>query len=197
MPLFFFFSLMSACRHNVLGRSGGRWLLAVGILALLCFPSAIAQLMDQTKRHYGYFTQYYDWDDLQKTFIWVSTNTPKDSTVILPPWRKESFYLTKRATIAHWASPRMDRFPEWQERIKALIGDFSIDDDHIGQKWEEHYNQLSEADISSLVKKYGGDYLISESSYNYPVVFDTGTYKVYSIPPGVRGLNPSAEPARG
>src|SRR5262249_7776161 len=34
-PLFFFFSLMSVCKNNVLTRRGGRWLLTVGILALL------------------------------------------------------------------------------------------------------------------------------------------------------------------
>ena len=181
VPLFFFFSLMSVCQHNVFARPAGRKLLAVGILALLCLPSAVGELIDQTKRHYGYFTQYYDWDDLQRTFIWVSANTPKDSIIILPPWRKESFYLTKRATIAHWASPRMDRFKEWQERIRALLGDFSVEDEHLGRKWENHYNQLSETDIASIVEKYGGDYLISEGSYSYPILFDSGTYKVYSI----------------
>ena len=181
VPLFFFFCLMSACHRSTFLRTGGRWLLAVGIVALLSFPSVAGQLIDQAKRHYGYFSQYYDWDDMQKAFIWVSTNTPRDSTVILPPWRKESFYLTKRATVAHWPSPRMDRISEWQERIQALLGNFSIEDDHLGQKWEEHYNRLSEAEIAAIAAKYGGDYLISEGSYRYPILFDSGTYKVYTL----------------
>jgi hypothetical protein len=192
VPLFFFFCLMSACHQHIPARPAGRGLLFVGIVALLCLPSALGQLIDQAKRHYGYFTQYYDWDDLQKAFIWVSINTPKDSTVILPPWRKESFYLTKRATIAHWASPRMDRIEEWQERIKALIGDFSIEDEHLGQKWEAHYNQLSETEIASIVGKYGGEYLVSEGSYRYPILFDSGTYRVYSLPVTIsRSTQPS------
>jgi hypothetical protein len=182
VPLFFFFCLMGVCHHRSLSRREGRWLLTLGILALLCLPSAIGQLMDQTKRHYGYWVGYYDWDDLQKSFIWVSENTPKTSIVILPPWRKESFYLSRRATIANWAWPRMDRFQEWQERIKALIGDFSLEDEHLGSKWEDHYDQLSENEIASIVAKYGGDYLVSESTYTYPVLFQSGTYKVYSLP---------------
>jgi hypothetical protein len=182
VPLFFFFSLMSACRHRALIRPAGGLLLAVGILALVSLPNGVGLLIDEAKRHYGYWTQYYDWDDLQKNFIWVSENTPRHSIVILPPWRKESFYLTKRATVAHWPSPRMDRFQEWQERIKALVGDFTNEEQHLRETWEEHYNNLSENEIAAIVAKYGGEYLISEAEYDYPILFETETYKVYSLP---------------
>jgi hypothetical protein len=196
VPLFFFFCLMSVCYHRSLTRVGGGWLLGVGILALLCLPGgAVGQLIDQTKRHYGYWAQYYDWDDLQKSFLWVSENTPPNSIIILPPWRKESFYLSRRATIVSWASPRMDRFKEWQERINALIGDFSIEDEHLGRKWEDHYNQLSETEIASIIAKYGGEYLVTEGTYNYPVLFDSGTYRVYSLPASGSRSTQSSMPA--
>lgn len=193
VPLFFFFCLMSVCHHGqALARPAGRWLLTVGIVALLCLPAAMGQFIHQAELHYRMWATYYDWDDLQKSFLWVSENTPKDSTIILPPWRKESFYLSKRATIAHWASPRFDRFAEWQERIRALMGDFSIEDDHLLKKWEDHYNQLSETEIASIAAKYGGDYLVSEGTYAYPILFDSGTYKVYSLPRnGLRSSQPS------
>ena len=46
---------------------------------------------------------------------------------------------------------------------------------------EIHYNQLTEKDIRSIVEKYGGDYLVSKGGYSYPILFDSGTYKVYSL----------------
>ena len=196
-PLFFFFCLMAACHNHALTRPAGRWLLTVGIIALLSLPAGLSLFIEQAKLHYRMWSTYYDWDDMQKSFIWVSENTPKEAVVIMPPWKKESFYLSKRATIANWPSPRIDRFDEWQERIKALLGDFSVDDDHLGDIWSDHYNGLSESDIASIVTKYGGDYLISEGDYNYPVLYDTGSYKVYSLPPSVRALHSSAQPESG
>jgi len=182
VPLAFFFCLMAACRQRALLRIDARWLLILGIAGLLSLPSAAAQLIDQAKRHYEFWATFYDWDPLQRSFIWVSENTPKDAIVIMPPWRKESFYLSKRATIAHWATPRMDRFREWQERIDALVGRFTLDNDGVAVNWQKHYNELSEGEITKMVAKYGGEYLISEGNYTYPVLFDSGTYKVYSLP---------------
>ena len=78
----FFFCLMSVCYHARLARPGARWLLAVGILALLSLPSAVGQFIQQAKFHYGMWETYYDWDDIQKSFLWVGENTPRNATVI-------------------------------------------------------------------------------------------------------------------
>jgi hypothetical protein len=45
-----------------------------------------------------------------------------------------------------------------------------------------HFNQLTATDIASLTEKYGAEYLVSSARYRYPVLFDTGTYKVYRVP---------------
>lgn len=177
VPLFFFFNLLRASRERELGRAK----LVLGMCALLAFPGAVGQLIDQTKLHYWMWSTYYDWDDLQKSFIWVSQHTPKDATIILPPWRKESYYLTKRATVAHWALPRFDRFEEWQERIKALIGEFQFEDESLARKWSDHYHHLPAPKIMAIKSKYGGDFLISEGDYDYPTLFRSGKYKVYSL----------------
>jgi hypothetical protein len=180
VPLFFFMNVLALCQDRILMHSKNG-LLALAMVGLLAFPSALNQLIDQTKLHYRMWATFYDWDDMQKCFIWVSEHTPLTATVILPPWRKESFYLTKRATVAHWPSPRIDRFEEWQDRIKLLMGEFSFNDEDLSKKWDQHYNQLDEATIDQLKRSYGGDYLISKGSYQYPIVWDSGTYRVYSL----------------
>jgi len=182
VPLFFFLSLFALCRNHELSASAVRRLIPVGILALLCLPNPVGRFIDEAAAHYRMWKTYYDYDNLQKSFLWVSEKTPRDSTVILPPWRKESFYLSKRATVAHWATPRMDHFKEWQDRVRLLMGDFSQEKEkNIVSKMQDHYNHLADSEIASMASKYGGDYLISEGAYSYPILYDTGTYRVYAL----------------
>lgn len=193
VPLLFFFSLMNVCYHRAVVGRAGVTLLSVGVLALLSLPGALGQLIQETKLHQRMWATYYDWDDLQKCFLWVEKNTPEDATIIMPPWKKESYYLTRRATIANWATPRMDRFGEWRQRIAALVGESSADDEHLGRKWADHYSDLSEPEIAALAAKYGGEYLISESQYAYPIAFASGTYKVYALPDAASKSRPRAD----
>jgi hypothetical protein len=44
-----------------------------------------------------------------------------------------------------------------------------------------HYNHLTTTDIASLMEEYGAAYLVSSARYGYPVLFNSGIYKIYSL----------------
>ncbi|HEV8725022.1 MAG TPA: hypothetical protein VGW77_30780 [Candidatus Binatia bacterium] len=175
--LFFFYSLMKACVQVYNTHRLSPWLIGVGIFALLSFPNPVDRLAVELQNNYAAWNGQTD--DVQKSLKWLAKNTPVDSVIISPPWRKESFYLSERAQVANWWGPRFDRFDEWRERIESMLGDMTV---KRGLKsYEEYYNHLRQVDIESIRKKYGGEYLVSAGSYTYPVVYQSGECKVYAL----------------
>ena len=178
VPLFFFFHLMNAyyCRESIkLGTSAT----ALALLALLSFSNPLGQLVDHVHRTFSLWTK--NEDDVQRCFKWISENTPNESIAILPPWRGDSWHLSRRGQIVNFGTPA-HRLEEWRERIVALLGDNlrKQGEDWAGE-FEARYNRLTESDIAKIVERYGGEYLVSKRGYVYPVLFDTETYKVYSL----------------
>jgi hypothetical protein len=185
LPLFFFFSLMSTL-YQCCSIKAGKSLVVAGFLALAAFGNPVTLFMDRVAYHYKLWTRQEE--DVQRAFKWVAKNTPPNSIIISPPWRGDSFYLTRRAQIASWWLPRFDRLTEWRERLESLGGDVSGVRDGTTksrvQHMEEHYNRLTATDIASFAEKYGAEYLVSSARYSYPVLLNSGTYKVYSLRKG-------------
>jgi hypothetical protein len=183
VPLFFFFHLMSTLHQSRSLRSG-IGLLSMVILAVVVTGVPAKLSVDYLIRHRDLWT-WREEDDLTKTFKWIALNTPADATVILPPWRKDTFYLAQRAQIANWWVVRFDRLAEWRQRLESMAGDLSsvTDGSEKGNMTQtvNHYDHLTEADIAALAEQYGADYLVSSSSYTYRVLFESGSYKVYSL----------------
>jgi hypothetical protein len=182
LPLFFFLHFMSAW-HYWFSTKAGKGLLVVGFLTLAAFGNPIHVFVDSLKKHYSMWTrQEEDWETAYK---WIAQNTPPDSVIISPPWRGESFYLSRRAQIASWWVPRFDRLAEWRERLELIAGDVSsVKPETTKARMEhmiDHYNQLKEADVESLADKYGATYLVSLAEYDYPVIFRSGVYNVYRL----------------
>ena len=104
-----------------------------------------------------------------------------------PPWRKDAFYFTHRPLVADWHVPRYNAMTEWRQRIEALVGDVSgmnVDDNLAGEmddRARDHYSKLSPADLSAIARRYGGNFLITEGSYDYPALFHSGRYTVYQL----------------
>jgi hypothetical protein len=182
LPLFFFFHLMSAL-HNCCSIKAGKVLVLVGFLALASFGNPVTLFADRVIDHYEKWTrQEEDWE---KAFKWIANNTPTDSIVISPPWRGESFYLTRRAQVASWWVPRVDRLAEWRQRLESVAGDVSnVTPGTTKARLEHmahHYNHLTATNIESLVDKYRAGYLVSSATYGYPVLFHSGIYRVYLL----------------
>jgi len=179
VQLFFFFHLMNAYLY-LNEKKLMRATAVIGLVALLSFPNALGEFVDQVKFNYGLWIEKED--DLQMAYKWVSKNTPNGSIIISPPLRKECSYLSKRAQIVNWRVPTPDRIGEWRERLECMVGKVETYNpwDRL-KKMEDHYNHLKEEDIELIIKKYGGDYLVSRGNYNYPLFFSSGTYKVFLL----------------
>ena len=185
VPLFFFLHLMSALRdsHRVKHRVA---LVVLCLFAFASFGNPFQIFVEKAKYQYSLWTRGEE--DVQTAFRWIATNTPDDSIVISPPWRGDSFYYSRRAQIASWWVPRFDRLTEWRERLEVLTGDLSdVEPPTTKARMEQmthYYSQLNETNIAFLIQRYGANYLVSSASYSYPVRFESGSYKVYSLENG-------------
>lgn len=199
VPLFFFFHLTSALRQ-VRSLRSPQAVVAGGFLALTALGIPAKLTADHLKaiaRDRWAQSQVEEQparapseEDLTEAFRWVAGNTPVDAVIILPPWRKDSFYLARRAQIANWWVLRFDRLSEWRERLEELAGDLSGLTDGTEKatmsQTVHHYDNLTETDIASLVGGYQAQYLVSSASYGYPILFQAGSYTVYSLMTQVR-----------
>lgn len=122
-------------------------------------------------------------DDFQMVSRWIAVNTPPNAVVIQPPNRRDVWYLSQRATIASYAYQTFGRLDEWRERVADLTGNAVITDSQTGfETVETAFNNLSENQINEIRKKYAATYLVSRAEYSFPVVFQSGTYKIYLLP---------------
>ncbi len=121
--------------------------------------------------------------DLEKTSIWISANTPKESLVIQPPNSREIWYFSKRASILSYSYPTYDLLAEWRERVADLTNNVQISKGEFGdEEVENAFNKLSEEKIEAIRKKYKATHLVSRHIYSYPIIFESETYKVYQLP---------------
>lgn len=116
---------------------------------------------------------------------------------IMPPWRWDTWYLSERAQVANWHAVLQGRIHEWKERMEAMVGKVGrgISAELLIEQMDRNYNSLREEHIAKMTRKYGANFLISKKQYSYPVLFDSGSDRVYSldgagglrvgIPPGV------------
>ena len=122
-------------------------------------------------------------DDLRKTSVWISENTPLDAVVIQPPHRRDLWYYSNRAQIVSYIYPTFNRVGEWRERVADLTGNLQISTgETAAAEIETAYNRLSAEQINEIKRKYNAGYLVSRAVYPYPVIFETETYKVYQMP---------------
>jgi hypothetical protein len=178
IPLFFFLNVMKVYHYSSIRPAAG--IVVLGFLALLSFGNPLGAIVDTSKVNYMFWTQKED--DLRKGFKWLGENTANGSIVISPPWRRDSWYISKRAQIACLRCFPIDRLEEYRERIECLVGKIETYPENVRvQMMESFYNQLNKEEIESIRQKYGGDYLVSKGNYTYPLVFDSGTYKVYLL----------------
>jgi hypothetical protein len=182
LPLFFFFHLSSAL-HHCSSIKTGKVLVTVGCFALVMFGNPVDIFVKTVTKHYSMWTRQEE--DVIGAFKWIAKNTPTNAVIISPPWRGENFYFSQRAQVASWWVPRFDRLTEWRDRLESMVGDVSGVRPGTTKARMEHivarYNQLTATEIASLVEKYGAEYLVTSAKYSYPALFNSGSYKVYSL----------------
>lgn len=122
-------------------------------------------------------------DDLETSLAWISKNTPEDAVILASPFSRKFWYLAKRAQIVSYSYPRYERLAEWRRRIAETTANTMIPDRASSrERIETGFESLSITQVAGLKEKYSANYLLTRSVYPFPVIFETGTYKVYQIP---------------
>jgi hypothetical protein len=122
-------------------------------------------------------------DDFEKSLTWISANTPNDSVILASPNSRKFWYLSKRAQVVSYSYPRYDRLGEWFTRIGELTANAHIPDRASSRETiDTAFNDLTTAQITALKEKHAATHLVTRAVYPFPVIFETGTYKIYRLP---------------
>lgn len=178
-PLFFFFAMAHTYLHA--RRRPGKPVLAAAFLAgALVVGNPFKSGFDILKEKQG------EWlirkDGFWRAAEWMAVNTPPGATAIMPPWRNEAWYLSRRGMIAHARFHPYDRIGEWRERVRAQVGEVKPGTSR--QKiaaMASHYLALTPEEMGSLAAKYHTSYAISSAAYPFPELFRSGDWRVYRL----------------
>lgn len=174
--LFFFFSLGSAYREGLLGPPF-KWLTGLGLACLFLTPAPLATALK---------INYHSWadkpDDIAVCLTWVRENTSADAVVMAAPWRKDLWYRSDRAQVVSGGFPTYFDLADWRNRDKALTGE-SLDNrpTEDTDKRVDFYNSLPKETIDELATLYNATFIVTESTYPYELVFQSGKSKVYRL----------------
>jgi hypothetical protein len=155
-------------------------LAAAGTLLLL--PNPLARIAASTGR------SIRDWRtppaDRDRAMDWLAQHTPAESIILMTPRIGSSAYATRRAHVVHWAFTRLDRLPEWRERIEALMG--PLNPREAIPEAEARFDALSADSLLALRSRYGGDFLLTRGRYPFPRLAEVGAYRIYRLTPTER-----------
>lgn len=108
---------------------------------------------------------------------WIANHTPEGAMVVVSPARRCAPYLTRRPQIVYADLARLDRLREWRERLTALTGPL----EPRTSRMDLAFHRMAPERLESAVRRFGGDYLVTRGTYSYPVVFESGGYRVYDL----------------
>lgn len=179
-PLFFFMFVahaLSAGSKFKLRKSA----MAVGAIAIACLANPLEPAKAQVAKTAR--TWLAPADPLGDAMTWISQNTERDCVVILPPWRKDSYYLAQRAQVVTWRFVPYGDITEFRQRVEELVGpDWQVFDGRsVPQLMKDGYGGLAKADVATLADKYDATYFVSHKQYGFEVVHRSGEYRVYRI----------------
>ena len=123
-------------------------------------------------------------DDVATLFRWVGQNTPESSVIVSPPWRRESFYLTRRSQIGLRSAVSYAHLAEWTSRVEMLVGPLDSLAGADVDAWERQYAKLGVPELGLLRKRFGADFYVGRvqsDSLTLPVVARHGSHAVYDL----------------
>lgn len=178
-PLFFFFSAFYLMRRLDLGAK--KVIAGFFFAAIIAIQNPVSEGINQLRETLDAWRAKPN--DLERTLAWTKENTPPDAVLIAPSISRKVWHLSRRAQVVSFQYPRYDRLSEWRSRL----ADVGANVDHnasptVPDAVEAGFDNLSADQMRSLKEKYAGQYLITRTSYPFPVIFETDTYKLYQLP---------------
>jgi hypothetical protein len=175
-PLFFFWYLARAFEQRMFAPPATA-VAIVAFVAIMLWQSPFATANDQLHQTVESWQGGVDTTD--DAFKWIAANTPNGAVAIAPPWRQDYWWQTRRAQVVSWNFPTYTDLGEWHTRVQALAGDTPRTKE--GDTRTEFYYSLPKAKIDSIASETGAEYLVSDASYPYKVLFESGETRVYKL----------------
>ena len=141
--------------------------------------------------------KYQAWYDVQ---IWFSKNTPEDSLVLVPPYRRGFRSFSGRGVYATWPDADfLSYMPflgvETNRRLKTLGYDFKkafeilpvrgwgLPIDVLRSFYQDKARGLTDKRLNYMVKKEGIDYMVTEKNQtrDLPLVYQNDFYQVFQV----------------
>jgi len=188
VPLFLSFAVMAELTRRSESRRRFPLGLAVGAaLALLIgYPvGTFAEDADELRRDPFPVQRTLDREtvDWRAALRWVADSTPPDAIVLMSPWDRQSFFLSRRATVVTFWSPRVDRLSSWWSRLNDLSGPLSRRHPPSPYRLHIRFDSLSTEAVLTLAHRYRTTYLVTRGTYPFPLRFSAGRTRVYALPP--------------
>ncbi len=178
-PLFFLFALAKAY-HQKAFAPPVNLLMVLGLICLLGWMNPVATFHERAGKTINIWRAGKD--DMVVAFSWLKENSPAGSVVIAPPWRNDFWYHSERAQVVNSSYAPVSDLNEWQIRLRLLTGNSPPENGwRKPEVLQEFYEKLSAEDVLEIANKYNAEYLVSNSSYPFPIVFQAGNSKVYQI----------------
>lgn len=178
--LFFFFTFARVWKQRSFSAVLAGLAIIITMLTIVRH-NPVGFAFEQIKANYRSWTQTKD--DATRVFEWVEQNTPRDSVIIAPPWRRDYWYRAGRPQVASFTFPTYENLREWRTRVKRMIGEKPM---AAGERTPEDmapaYRAMNFDEIDAMSLEYRADYLISDGEYPYPVVFRSGQWKLFLLP---------------
>ena len=178
--LLFFLHLAALWRRSELG-PGRPATSVLGLLGLAALPSPLVSAFESVQVTLSPSSrdvrgQPESEPGMVRAMAWVADSTNPGTTVILPPWRKDSFYRARRPQIASWEAVRYENLKEWRRRMEAMVGPLPEGQRVPWPALRRPYYELSEARIRELGQEFGASLILTRTGYHFPVRFEADSF---------------------
>jgi hypothetical protein len=103
---------------------------------------------------------------------WLDKNTPKDSTLLVPPDWMEIKIWSKRSVVGLWYDIA---WCAYSKKVSVLCQE-------IGNDITSVYNQTSTPQFLAMAKKYNAQYIVTyNKSLSLPEISNISEFKVYKV----------------
>ncbi|MEZ4647932.1 MAG: hypothetical protein R3E97_03955 [Candidatus Eisenbacteria bacterium] len=180
-PLFFLFALLESLSRRTIGTAERAVAILAG-LALLALPEPFSSYSHALQRRLA------PSDDLPtglaECYDWIGENLPADVEGIAPPGLdREFWYRAERGLVVCSEFQTYDRLSEWRRRVELLGGEM-VRGPERRPSLTRHFEAITPDEMGRIVDDLEPDFLVTRAAYSWPIAFEAGEYKVYTMSTG-------------